>query len=511
MLPFSEFMSQSLYGENGYYTDSSKVSKAGDFYTSVSVSKFFGGAIASYILSLLESNALSLPLRIVEIGADKGYLLGDIALFLDALSEVLPQCEFIIIEPLPSLANAQKAYLRGLKFSCVLDFKIVESFEALSQNKDSSLFIISNELFDSFPCDVLDSGKMLCVSQDLKWDSKWCGIWQNLSAKNLSALLPRQSLEILDKLKCNPLEFCGVSQDLKWDSKWCGIWQNLSAKNLSALLPRQSLEILDKLKCNPLEFCGVLPQWQDFICNLSRFAKAHKNSHFVSFDYGRENLSQTQNPNAKYYNPLHNNPRFYKSHQVLSLKDFLEQDGDFHTLYQNADITYDVDFTLLDSLLCENGFQKIFCDTQAKVLIEEQDGDFHTLYQNADITYDVDFTLLDSLLCENGFQKIFCDTQAKVLIEKMQILFHTLYQNADITYDVDFTLLDSLLCENGFQKIFCDTQAKVLIEKMQILELLQTFSQQCGYNTYLKEIHKLKTLLHTLGERFLGICYTFSK
>ena len=337
MLPFSQFMSQSLYGENGYYTDSSKVSKAGDFYTSVSVSKFFGGSIASYILSLLESNALSLPLRIVEIGADKGYLLGDIALFLDALGEVLPQCEFIIIEPLSTLAQAQKAYLGGLKFSCVLDFKIVESFEALPQSKDSSLFIISNE--------------------------------------------------------------------------------SLCAKNLSALLPRQSLEILDKLKCNPLEFRGVLPQWQDFICNLSRFAKAHKNSHFVSFDYGRENLSQTQNPNAKYYNPLHTSPRFYKSHQVLSLKDFLEQDGDFHTLYQNA----------------------------------------------------------------------------------------------DITYDVDFTLLDSLLCENGFQKIFCDTQAKVLIEKMQILELLQTFSQQCGYNTYLKEIHKLKTLLHALGERFLGICYTFSK
>lgn len=370
MLPFSQFMSQSLYGENGYYTDSSKVSKAGDFYTSVSVSKFFGGAIASYILSLLESNALSLPLRIVEIGADKGYLLGDIALFLDALGEVLPQCEFIIIEPLSTLAQAQKAYLGGLKFSCVLDFKIVESFEALSQNKDSSLFVISNELFDSFPCDVLDSGKMLCVSRDSKCDSKWCGIWQNLCAKNLSTLLPRQSLEILDKLKCNPLEFR-----------------------------------------------GLLPQWQDFICNLSRFAKAHKNSHFVSFDYGRENLSQTQNPNAKYYNPLHTSPRFYKSHQVLSLKDFLEQDGDFHTLYQNA----------------------------------------------------------------------------------------------DITYDVDFTLLDSLLCENGFQKIFCDTQAKVLIEKMQILELLQTFSQQCGYNTYLKEIHKLKTLLHTLGERFLGICYIFSK
>ena len=80
-------MSASLYGENGYYTKDNKVGAKGDFYTSVSASKFFGGAIASYILSLLEDNELFLPLRIVEIGADKGYLLGDIALFLDALSE----------------------------------------------------------------------------------------------------------------------------------------------------------------------------------------------------------------------------------------------------------------------------------------------------------------------------------------------------------------------------------------------------------------------------------------
>lgn len=360
MLPFSEFMSQSLYGEKGYYADSNKVGKAGDFYTSVSVSKFFGGAIASYILSLLESNALSLPLRIVEIGADKGYLLGDIALFLDALGEVLPQCEFIIIEPLSSLAQAQKAHLESLRFSCALKFHIFKDFSHLPQSEDSSLFVIANELFDSFPCDVLDSGKMLYVSQD---------------------------------------------------SKWRGIWQELNLKNLSTLLPRQSLESLQALKCDPLEFCGVLPQWSDFISTLSHFAKSHKNSYIVSFDYGRENLSSTP------YNPLHSNPRFYKSHQVLSLKDFLEQGLDFRSLYQRA----------------------------------------------------------------------------------------------DITYDVDFGLLDSLLCHYGFTQIFCDTQAKVLIEKMQILQLLQTFSQQYGYNAYIKEIHKVKTLLHTLGERFLGICYTFSK
>ena len=174
-------MSASLYGENGYYTKDNKVGAKGDFYTSVSASKFFGGAIASYILSLLEDNELFLPLRIVEIGADKGYLLGDIALFLDALSEnVLQNCTFITIEPLSTLAQIQTHHFASLHSSTPLHFATFTNFESCPlPNEPTSLFIISNELFDSFPCEVLDNGKLLSVTQD---SMQWSGIWQDINA-----------------------------------------------------------------------------------------------------------------------------------------------------------------------------------------------------------------------------------------------------------------------------------------------------------------------------------------
>lgn len=347
-------MSASLYGENGYYTKDNKVGTKGDFYTSVSASKFFGGAIASYILSLLEDNDLFLPLRIVEIGADKGYLLGDIALFLDALSEnVLQNCTFITIEPLSTLAQIQTHHFASLHSSTPLHFATFTNFESCPlPNEPTSLFIISNELFDSFPCEVLDNGKLLSITQD---SMQWSGIWQDINA------LPLHTQDSL--------------QDI-----------------MHHITPTTHLT----------QYSGILPLWQPFITSMAVFAKAHHQSYLMSFDYGGEMIST-----------LTSNPRFYMAHNVWNLEQFLLQNGDFHTLYKQT----------------------------------------------------------------------------------------------DITYDVDFMLLDALLRQEGFSLIFRTSQARALIEKMHILALLESFSAQKGFEAYFREIHKVKTLLHTMGERFMGLCY----
>lgn len=65
-------MQEWLYGEKGYYRKA-LIGQKGDFYTSVSVSKFFGGAVAFYIIKLLEEEKLFLPLKIVEIGSHHGH------------------------------------------------------------------------------------------------------------------------------------------------------------------------------------------------------------------------------------------------------------------------------------------------------------------------------------------------------------------------------------------------------------------------------------------------------
>ena len=346
-------MSQSLYDEqNGYYANAQRVGTKGDFYTSVSASKFFGGAIASYILSLLENGDLSLPLRIVEIGADKGYLLGDIALFLDALSHnVLQECTFITLEPFSSLAQIQMAHLASLSFSTPLHFATFRDCASCPlPNTPTSLFVITNELFDSFPCEVIKEDTMLYISQD---SPSWRGMWG----------------EIEDKTK--------------------ELLQNLA---------------LCHTALNPAQYSGILPLWQPFIASLAHFAKAHTQSYIVNFDYG--NFDENQNT-------LQSNPRFFSAHTMQTLASFLAQNGDFKTLYQKV----------------------------------------------------------------------------------------------DITYDVDFTLLDILLRQAGFTAIFGSSQAKVLIEQMRLLELLESFHTQKGFSAYFKEIHKVKTLLHTMGERFKGVCY----
>lgn len=399
--PFSAFMRESLYGEGGYYTSPHRVGKGGDFYTSVSASKFFGGAIAQYILTLVENGALSLPLRIVELGAEKGYLLGDIALFLDALSEnLLEKCEFITIEPLPTLALEQKAHFHTLKTSVAAHFYSFPSlFSCPKPTTPTSCFIIANEFFDSFPCEVIHKGRMLYIARDSGDSPVYSGIWRDI-----------ESVDFIDSIHANlaksteQVDFINIADSIKSNTKSC-----LKSHVKSA--PRDNdihsciYHIYRAYIKNASHFSGIVPLWQEFFYTLPFFITQHTRGYFVSFDYANYDADKA----------LSYNPRFYMQHNVLTLQQFLAQKGDFADIFCQADMTYDVDFTLLDTLL----------------------------------------------------------------------------KNAGLTLKAR------------------KSQAKMLIEEMKILELLESFATQMGFNAYFKEAQKVKTLLHTMGERFMGLCYRF--
>ena len=53
-IPFNQYFSNWLYGDNGYYSKYKNIGKNGDFYTSVSSSKFFGGAIGKRGIDIVE-------------------------------------------------------------------------------------------------------------------------------------------------------------------------------------------------------------------------------------------------------------------------------------------------------------------------------------------------------------------------------------------------------------------------------------------------------------------------
>ncbi len=161
MVKFNQYMHNWLYSKSGYYATHKKIGKEGDFYTAVSSSMFFGGSIAKKFLSSVEEGFLPQSTTIVEIGAHKGYLLADIVQFIFTLKpEFLKSLEFIIVEPFKENQEMQLKYFKE-SFGDAIKILHVKSLKELTCK---NAFIVANEIFDAFPCNVVYDDKMLFVS-----------------------------------------------------------------------------------------------------------------------------------------------------------------------------------------------------------------------------------------------------------------------------------------------------------------------------------------------------------
>lgn len=157
MTRFSDYMHDWLYGDRGYYTQYKEIGKAGDFYTSVSASKFFGGTIAKHIISVIDEGFLPKETTICEIGAHKGYLLADIVQFIYTLRpELLQTLSFAIVERFDFLQEEQKRYFAE-SFGDAVTLKQVKSLRELHLK---SAFFVANEIFDAFSCELFYKGRI---------------------------------------------------------------------------------------------------------------------------------------------------------------------------------------------------------------------------------------------------------------------------------------------------------------------------------------------------------------
>lgn len=162
MKPFSLYMYEWLYAKNGYYASMPDIGKSGDFYTSVSTSIFFGGSIANYLIKVIDEGFLPKKTTIIEIGAHKGYLLADIIQFIFTLRpKLLESLEFVVIEPLEKIQIAQKEYFKQA-FGGKVEVEVVSSIDLLTCK---SAFVVSNELFDAFCCEVIHEDTMLYIDK----------------------------------------------------------------------------------------------------------------------------------------------------------------------------------------------------------------------------------------------------------------------------------------------------------------------------------------------------------
>ncbi len=156
-------MQEWLYGENGYYSSFKDIGKEGDFYTAVSATPFFGGTVAKRIIKVVEDGFLPVNSTILEIGAHQGYLLADIVQFIYTLEpKLLESLNFAILEPQEDILFAQKKYMKQ-SFKDKINLKFFSSFDEI---KLENAFIISNEIFDAFKCEVIKDDKMLYVEND---------------------------------------------------------------------------------------------------------------------------------------------------------------------------------------------------------------------------------------------------------------------------------------------------------------------------------------------------------
>jgi len=160
---FSDFMQEWLYAKDGYYTKFREIGKKGDFYTAVSSSMFFGGSIANRLIKSIEEGFLSKNTTVLEIGAHQGYLLADIVQFVYTLKpNLLETLKFAIVEPQIENIKAQKEYFKN-SFGNAVDLTHYESLDELSLDE---AFVISNEIFDAFSCELVKDGKQLYINDD---------------------------------------------------------------------------------------------------------------------------------------------------------------------------------------------------------------------------------------------------------------------------------------------------------------------------------------------------------
>jgi len=164
---FSDYMDKWLYGTEGYYKNFKAIGKEGDFYTAVSTSPFFGASIANYLWKAIEKGTIPRDALLLEVGAHQGHLLGDMVQWLYTCDPTLiHSMRFAIVERQPEVQEAQKRYFAERFGGDVT----IEYYDSLGALQEPYAFVVANEIFDAFPCELIKDGEIAMVEADqIQW------------------------------------------------------------------------------------------------------------------------------------------------------------------------------------------------------------------------------------------------------------------------------------------------------------------------------------------------------
>lgn len=155
-ISFSDYFNDWVYGSEGYYSNYKMIGKSGDFYTAVSSSRFFGGAIGKRAVDIIEEGFLPIDTTIIEIGGHHGYLLADMVQFIFTLKpDLIKTLKFAIVERYEHLREKQKEYFH----QCFGDEITLVHYNDINNLKLESAFVVANEIYDAFPCELVYTNK----------------------------------------------------------------------------------------------------------------------------------------------------------------------------------------------------------------------------------------------------------------------------------------------------------------------------------------------------------------
>ncbi|MBZ0157169.1 MAG: SAM-dependent methyltransferase [Alphaproteobacteria bacterium] len=152
---FETFMKMALYypGLGYYMKDSTRIGKAGDFYTSPHLHPLFGAMLGRQMEEMWEVLLRPERFRIVEMGAGMGYLAGDL---LDYLRdrEIFRHIDYSIVEMNPAMREQQRKLLEGSGAD-------IRWFSDLKGVGEVTGCFLSNELLDAFPVRIVEQAEEL--------------------------------------------------------------------------------------------------------------------------------------------------------------------------------------------------------------------------------------------------------------------------------------------------------------------------------------------------------------
>ena len=132
--------------EYGFYEKGNVLGKDGHFITSPIISKYFSHCVAKNFIKFSEEENIN---NIVELGAGNGILAKDLIIYLKNNTH-LPN-KYYFLEKSSYLVNEQKKVIKNLNLEESIEFIWINKYEDLPKEA----FIITNELFDCVPTDLI--------------------------------------------------------------------------------------------------------------------------------------------------------------------------------------------------------------------------------------------------------------------------------------------------------------------------------------------------------------------